>query len=167
VVIFNPKIRSKALQSYYNIEFYLTKFIKMSPVTNSESKTAIAYTAYTIIRATRALCCSPFKLDLFLAMIAQSVPLPLIAGQLGIEQNYTRKILSENRVDSELGWLIQVGLLRREVDGQGITDSFRLTPLGKQIVNQWQKQPGEIPLPSWWDRLANFATRWLRLNINN
>ncbi|MCS6813633.1 MAG: hypothetical protein NZ772_08705 [Cyanobacteria bacterium] len=35
-------------------------------------------------------------------------------------------------------WLIQIGILRREVDRQGLTDSFRLTPLGKRRVNVWQ-----------------------------
>jgi hypothetical protein len=98
-------------------------------------------------------------------MITESVPLPLIAGKLGINNSYTSKIVSENRVDHELGWLIQVGLLRREVDGQGITDSFRLTPLGKQIIAQWRKNQGEIPAPSLGDRFFNFCTRWLRLPI--
>ena len=59
-------------------------------------------------------------------------------------------------------WLIKVGMLRREVDGQGITDSFRLTPLGRQVIAQWQPQQ-ELPLPSWGDRLFNFLSGWLNI----
>ena len=32
-------------------------------------------------------------------------------------------------------WLISVGVLRREVDGQGLTSRFRLTPLGRQLLD--------------------------------
>ena len=39
-------------------------------------------------------------------------------------------------------WLIQLGVLRREVDGQGLTERVRLTPLGRQVLQRW---PGEIP----------------------
>ncbi len=137
----------------------------MSSLIQPKSSSAIAYSAYTIKRASRALSCAPFQLNLFLAMMANSVPLPLMAGKSGIEHNYTSKILSENTVDADLSWLIQVGLLRREVDGQGITDSFRLTPLGKKIVTEWEKVSGKIPTPTLWDRLSNFFARWLKISI--
>ncbi len=71
--------------------------------------------------------------------------------------------LSEKRVEKALMWLIQVGLLRREVDGQGITDSFRLTPLGRQIVAKWNQLGGRFPQPSWWERLLNQLIRWFSL----
>ncbi len=35
----------------------------------------------------------------------------------------------------DLRWLISVGVLRREVDGQGLTSRFRLTPLGRQLLD--------------------------------
>ena len=96
-------------------------------------------------------------------MMAQtSVPLPLIAGSGGQQQGYTRQPLSEKRTETELMWLIQVGVLRREVDGQGITDSFRLTPLGRQIVEKWSHERGCLPQPSWRDRILNNLTRWLQ-----
>jgi hypothetical protein len=56
-----------------------------------------------------------------------------------------------------------VGVLRREVDGQGITDSFRLTPLGRQLVEKWQPQGDILPPPTLLDRLYNALSRWLRL----
>ncbi|MDJ0598266.1 MAG: hypothetical protein QNJ37_05445 [Crocosphaera sp.] len=123
----------------------------------------ITYTDRTLTRAERALCCAPFQLTLFAAMKAKSVPLPYIAGQTGVNEGYTIQSLSEQRVERELMWLIQVGLLRREVDGQGITDSFRLTPLGRQIVAKWNSQKGHLPQPSWWERLINRFIRWFSL----
>ena len=121
----------------------------------------INYPQNTIHRAARALFCSPFKLNLFTAMGAQSIPLQNIAETTGIEKNYTKKAISENSAESYLMWLIKVGILRREVDGQGLTDSFRLTPLGRQIVEKWQPQ-GDFPNPSWQDRISNWLNRWLQ-----
>ena len=123
----------------------------------------IAYTQNTLTRAERALSCAPFQLTLFTAMKTKSVPLPHIAGETGVNQGYTPQPLSEQRVEKELMWLIQVGLLRREVDGQGITDSFRLTPLGRQIVAKWNQLGGRFPQPSWWERLLNQLIRWFSL----
>ncbi len=115
----------------------------------------------TIERAERALRCSPFLLPLFTAMMGQSVALQTIAHTFGVEHHYTQRPIAELTAERALLWLIQVGVLRREVDGQGITDSFRLTPLGRQLIEKWQNQ-GAWSSPSWWDRLHNFLTRWLQ-----
>ena len=125
----------------------------------------IQYSQSTIKRAEQAFFCSPFQLNLFTIMSSTSVPLPLIAGQTGIEESYTLNSLSEGHVERELMWLIQVGLLRREVDGQGITDSFRLTPLGRQLIEKWKHQKGYFPTPSWLDRIDNTLNRWFKLFI--
>jgi hypothetical protein len=62
-------------------------------------------------------------------------------------------------------WLIQLGMVRREVDGQGITDSFRLTPLGKQILDKWQGQ--SHPGVNVGDRLMNFLhLSFYKLTLN-
>lgn len=125
---------------------------------------SIQYASSTLKRAERALCCSPFRLNLFVVMQNSSVPLGAIATSSGVQQGYTKKPLSEARLENDLMWLIGVGLLRREVDGQGITDRFRLTPLGRQLVEKWTEQ-GELPKPSLSDRLKNSLTRWFRLPI--
>jgi hypothetical protein len=122
------------------------------------------YSSSTLRRAQQALCSAPFRLALYRAMIAESVPLPLIADRSGIDLGYTHRVLSESRVEGHLLWLIQVGLLRREVDGQGITDSFRLTPIGRQLVEQW-RELSDLPQPSVRDRLVNGLRRWLKLPI--
>lgn len=137
----------------------------MTPSTQSPKQEAIQYPDTTLKRAERALRCSPFQLKLFADMRSQSVSLSAIASDRGVEREYTSKPLLESAIEFELMWLIQVGLLRREVDGQGITDSFRLTPLGRQLVEKWEAREGFLPNPSFWERLLNTFHRWFRLPI--
>jgi len=126
---------------------------------------SLQYPTRTIVRAERAMRCSPFNWQLFAAMREQSVTLGAIAGVAGIESQYVRQAQSELAAENALVWLIDVGVLRREVDGQGITDGFRLTPLGRQLVEKWHKLGGVWPAPSWQDRLYNFLSRWLRMPV--
>lgn len=129
------------------------------------SSPRIEYPSKTIQRAKLALKCSPFHLKLFQAMRSRSVPIGEIANESGIEQGYIIKSLSELNVENELVWLIKVGLLRREVDGQGITDSFRLTPLGRQIVAEWEQQLSDIPTPSLTEKIQSAIVRWFRVPL--
>ncbi len=124
---------------------------------------AYTYEAKTITRAKRALSCSPFCLKLFQDMRNQSVPISKIAEETGIKLGYATRAFSEPRTEDKLVWLINVGLLRREVDGQGLTDSFRLTPLGREIVSEWEQSGNKIPAASTIDRLLNWLNRWLKL----
>ncbi len=41
---------------------------------------------------------------------------------------------SEAQLESTFIWLIKIGALRREVDGQGLTSKIRLTPLGREVL---------------------------------
>lgn len=96
-------------------------------------------------------------------MQERGVFLGAIAGESGVKNEYTRSLLSELAADNDLMWLIRVGVLRREVDGQGITDSFRLTPLGRQLVREWQDDETQwIKSSTWCDLLSNFVSRWVR-----
>jgi hypothetical protein len=99
---------------------------------------------------------------LFAKMRWESVSVPNLAGDLGLKAGYTRYPLSELSVETATDWLIQVGMLRREVDGQGLTDSFRLTPLGLELVEKWEAVGGELPPARLGDRLKNWSARWLR-----
>ncbi len=131
-------------------------------VVDSPTSAAISYPRRTIIRAQRAIQCAPFQRHLFVTMGQESVPLLAIPGRAGVQAGYTQRPLAELRTESSLLWLIQVGVLRREVDGQGITDSFRLTPLGRYLLQQssvWTP-------PSWLDRLLDLGDRWLRLPLS-
>ncbi|WP_041226134.1 Npun_F0494 family protein [Crinalium epipsammum] len=131
--------------------------------TQSKNSQSIEYPSRTVARAERAMRCSPFRLYLFVCMGSTSVPIQAIASDSGVQHNYTKRPLSELGAENALVWLIQVGILRREVDGQGITDSFRLTPLGRQLVEKYEPNGGIIPAPSLLDLLSNTLTRWLRL----
>jgi hypothetical protein len=90
------------------------------------------------------------------------VNLKAIASDEGLKNQYltssTNLILTENA----LLWLIQVGILRREVDGQGITDSFRLTPMGHLLLDKWRSQ-SRFPIASFCDRIQNF---WQQIQIS-
>jgi hypothetical protein len=131
-------------------------------MTTSQSSTpSIQYSPRTARRAERAIRCAPFQLALFSTMWRQGVGLKAIAGKTGVNHGYTRRPIPELAAENELLWLIQVGLLRREVDGQGLTDSFRLTPLGQQLVEKWRLRA--LSAPSLGDRLYNALSRWVRL----
>lgn len=123
----------------------------------------LTHSRRTTERAERALLCSPFQLPLFETMRTAGIPLNAIALSSGIQHNYTKRPLSELAAENALLWLIQVGILRREVDGQGITDSFRLTPLGRQLVEQYQASGWRTP--NYRDRALNAWSRWYRLPI--
>ena len=120
---------------------------------------SIQYPNVTVKRAQRALFFCVFQLNLFLAMVNDSIDLLEMVGEKGFKKGYTKAITSERKVERDLMWLIKVGLLRREVDGQGITDSFRLTPLGKQVIKQWEKEGKINPQPSFFDKIINFFSR--------
>lgn len=134
----------------------------MTPV--PKIRRSIQYPDRTVDRADRAMRCSPLRLQLFATMVHQSVALQAIVGQAGVKNQYTDRPLSELTAENELLWLIQVGLLRREVDGQGLTNSFRVAPLGRQLVQKWQES-GSVThsAPTFRDRFYNSLNRWLRL----
>lgn len=120
----------------------------------------LLYPSRTVERAKRALTCSPFHLHLFETMRSTSVSLKAVTGDAGIQNRYTKRFVYELAAENALTWLIQVGVLRREVDGQGITDRFCLTPLGRQLVEYYQDALGNA---SWLDHFYNALIRWFRL----
>ncbi|MGI0491682.1 Npun_F0494 family protein [Alkalinema pantanalense CENA528] len=127
------------------------------------SRSSMRYPQRTLDRAERAVRCAPFRLSLYQTMVITSVDLADISGRSGVDHGYVRKAMTELLVEAELLWLIQVGLLRREVDGQGLTNSFRITPLGRQLVDKWHNL-GKVELSATFrDRLYNAVSRWLRL----
>ncbi len=123
----------------------------------------MTYPARTWQRADRAAKCSAFRLSFFRRLRSHSVSLQDLTDNSGIHHGYTRLPLGELAAEGELMWLLAVGLLRREVDGQGLTDSFRLTPLGRQLLEHWQAQGRTDLEPCLQDHLYNSLNRWLRL----
>ena len=154
----------------------MTQIITMTSIDSGIAKQTalIQYSPATLKRAERALRCTPFRLPLLVAMRQQSVELKAIAGKVGVQNGYASRPVTELAAESDLLWLIQVGVLRREVDGQGLTDSFRLTPLGQQIIERQSDVQSDVrsdvssdtqSSPSFSDRLYNAVSRWVRLPI--
>ena len=87
-----------------------------------------------IKRAIRSIVCSPFSYNFY-----KETQLIGLNGEaiLSKSNHYTKKsfhtLKKLNFYENEFRWLIKVGVLRREVDGQGLTSKVRLTPLGRQI----------------------------------
>ncbi len=117
----------------------------------------LIYSATAYQRARRAWILSPFRLALFQRLRDQGVALGQIAGSQGYQLGYTVRPLRERQAEDELMWLIQVGVLRREVDGQGITDSYRLAPLGQQLLETEALAQSTGSLGDW---LTDRLTRW-------
>ena len=86
-------------------------------------------------RAKKGIRSSPFNLFLF-----QS----LLKGSLSAENVFLNKskylnqefifIRSSLFIENEFLRLIRIGVLRREVDGQGLTSKVRITPIGRQVL---------------------------------
>lgn len=130
----------------------------ISVIQELEELSVMQYPDSTLERAIRAVRCSPFQIKLFVDMQVQQVSLAEIAGASGVDKQYTLQPLTEMGAENALLWLMQVGLLRREVDGQGLTDSFRLTPLGRQLVEKFQQQPWHPPTSV--EQFQNLISRW-------
>ena len=43
-------------------------------------------------------------------------------------------LITPSSIESDFQWLIKIGVLRREVDGQGLTSKVRITPIGRQVI---------------------------------
>ena len=86
-------------------------------------------------RAKKGIRNCPFNLFLF-----QS----LLKGSLSAENVYLNKSKYLNRefmlihsslvIENEFLRLIKIGVLRREVDGQGLTSKVRIPPIGRQVL---------------------------------
>lgn len=133
----------------------------MAPV-ESDHAIALRYPRRSLQRAERAFRCSSFRLNLLGDMRSQSISIRQVCGPAGVKGGYSRRSLAELQAENEMMWLIAVGLLRREVDGQGLTDSFRLTPMGRQVYDSLASRPPAQYRPTLGDHLYNAWCRWVR-----
>ncbi len=122
-------------------------------------------TQRAIRRARSALRCLPFRQAFYRQLESQ----PLGSNDLGSsnagESNpaaqWCFSPVGAYEAEGHLIWLIQLGVLRREVDGQGLTERVRLTPLGRQVLQPWS---GEIPRANPGQRFWGWLQRhWPRL----
>ena len=88
-------------------------------------------------RAKEGIRSCPFNLFLF-----QS----LLEGSLSAQNVFLNKSKYMNQefmfinsylfIENEFLKLIKIGVLRREVDGQGLTSKVRITPTGRQVIER-------------------------------
>ena len=113
-------------------------------------------TRHAVRRARQAVCCLPFQRS-FYRKVEEAA---LSSSELVARPDWpaqTRRRLNASETEDLLIWLIQLGVLRREVDGQGLTERVRLTPLGREVLIPW---PETIPSAGLGSRLMH----WIRRN---
>ena len=112
---------------------------------------------HSLARAAEALPCLPLRC----AFYHSAIEAPLSSEQVSGNSNWCRHQLSIDAIEETFIWLIRLGVLRREVDGQGLTARVRLTPMGRQLLQQW---PQGLPQPGLLQRLRHgLRRRWPRL----
>ena len=88
-------------------------------------------------RAQKGIRDCPFNLFLF-----QSLQKGSLSAQNVFEEKskYLNQefmfINSSSFIENEFLKLIKIGVLRREVDGQGLTSKVRITPIGRQVLEK-------------------------------
>lgn len=86
-------------------------------------------------RAIRSMRCLPFTDALYRDLQRQGLDAANLWHNKDRYRRGNRWPRSPDALEVDLRWLITVGVLRREVDGQGLTSRFRLTPLGRALLD--------------------------------
>ncbi len=87
------------------------------------------------IRAKKGIQSCPFNLSLFQSLLKGSLSAQnvFLNKSKYLNQEYMF-INSSSFIENEFIRLIKIGVLRREVDGQGLTSKVRITPIGRQVL---------------------------------
>jgi hypothetical protein len=105
------------------------------------AQAASSQDTHAIARARLALRCLPFQRGFYSEVDSAAVSSVQLAARAD-RPRLIRRSLGASQLEDLFIWLIQLGVLRREVDGQGLTERVRLTPLGRQALALW---PEGIP----------------------
>ena len=87
------------------------------------------------IRAKKGIINSPFNLDLFQTLLEDSLSAQNVF--LNKSKYLSKEFMFINSalfIETEFLRLIKIGVLRREVDGQGLTSKVRITPIGRKVL---------------------------------
>ena len=87
------------------------------------------------IRAKKGISNCPFNLFLFQSLQKGSLSAQNVFESKSkyLDQEFMF-INSSLFIENEFLKLIKIGVLRREVDGQGLTSKVRITPIGRQVL---------------------------------
>ena len=88
-----------------------------------------------IKRAERGIRYCPFNIIFFKSLLEKSLNAQDIF--LNKSKYLSQEFLFINNVlwiENEFLKLIKIGVLRREVDGQGLTSKVRITPIGREVL---------------------------------
>jgi hypothetical protein len=96
----------------------------------------------SLARAALSLRCLPFRRRFYEVVGQEALSSTELVRRAEGPPPFTFLPLSDDRTEDHFLWLIRLGVLRREVDGQGLTERVRLTPMGRQVLRRWS---GEIP----------------------
>ena len=90
-------------------------------------------------RASKGIKNSPFNLFLFESLLENSLSADdvFLNKSKYLNQQYMF-INSSLYIENQFLKLIKIGVLRREVDGQGLTSKVRITPIGRQVIERGQ-----------------------------
>lgn len=111
-------------------------------------------------RAIRSIKCLPFR-KYFYQEVGENA---MNSRELVEREDWEKLVFApfgRERAEKHFEWMIKLGILRREVDGQGLTNKIRLTPLGARVIAEWE---GEIPRSGIRERIKeNFFRHSMRI----
>ncbi len=84
-------------------------------------------------RASQSMRCLPFR-RAFYEEVAQTA---ISSNELCARDDWSHLVFAPfgpDRAEAHFNWMIRLGILRREVDGQGLTERVRLTPMGRELL---------------------------------
>ncbi len=115
---------------------------------------------HIIIRTSRAIKCLSLNSDFYNEVKSRGLSAESVFKK---KDMYISKVIfnikTKESIESNFLWLIKIGVLRREVDGQGLTSKVRLTPLGRLILDEKPDLPNQNP--SFLELIKNWTSRKL------
>ena len=112
-------------------------------------------TQHALRRARQAVRCLPFRRGFYRLLEESAQSSKELASRPDWRVNTSQR-LGAGDTETLLIWLIQLGVLRREVDGQGLTERVRITPLGRDVLADW---PEVIPAADPLSRVMHWCRR--------
>ena len=92
-----------------------------------------------IRRAKEGIRNCPFNFFLFQSLKEESISAQNVFEHKSKYMNPEFTFVSSSLlIENEFLKLIRIGVLRREVDGQGLTSKVRITPLGRKVLEESQ-----------------------------